>query len=269
MCCGGVDLPVILIVFAGSRGKGGRLRRPVGAFYMSPNPAAGWPDDPELLVRIANDATASPATRDRARLDLQPFIVRTARRVAAGTGAVGRDLIEECEAHVLERLDRFNPSRQSTFAAWCYAVLRNRQRDLMRRRRTHRPDAATALEERPDPASGAGILAFEMETDLATSLSAADLQRIGSWKPIDQIVLLSLGLLWRKVPVNVWERTLRACGLEPPFPPDELQNCGSLKDRHEFLAEVLGWPSDRLAQRWYRGRDLLDGLDFIKELRNG
>jgi DNA-directed RNA polymerase specialized sigma24 family protein len=224
-------------------------------------------NDPTLLAARAQNANLPEELREQARRELVPVIRRIASRVGAGAGQAGRDLRDEAVSHVLCRLDRFAAADQC-FVAWCRRVLTNRLIDLLRRAAARRV-AVLVPEGREDPSAILGVRACEMAADLAAPFSAADFARVCSWKPLDRLLLLSLGLLWCKLPDQVWQRTVRACGLRPPFPPAGFGEGDTRDERGRVLAAGLGWSPNRLAQRVSRGRRLLRALDFVRDLQEG
>ncbi len=225
----------------------------------------GVADDPTSLAALAQNTKVPEGLREQARRELVPVILRIALRVGAGAGQVGRDLRDEAISHVLSHLDRFTATERC-FVVWCRRVLTNRLIDLLRRAAARRA-VALSPEGREDPSAALGLRAREVAADLAAPFSAADLARVCAWKPLDRLLLLSLGLLWRKVPDPVWQRTVRACGLQPPFPPAGFGDGDTRDERGRVLAAGLGWKPNRLAQRALRGRRLLRALDFVRQLQ--
>jgi DNA-directed RNA polymerase specialized sigma24 family protein len=223
--------------------------------------------DPTRLAVLAQDARQPEALREQARRGLALVIHHIARRVGAGAGQAGQDLRDEALSHVLRHIGRFNAAG-GRFVAWCRRVLTNRLIDLLRRAESRRAEALRP-EAREDRSAGLRLRAFEVTADLAAPFSPADLARVCAWAPLDRVVLLSLGLLWRKVPGDVWERTVRACGLEPPFPPGGFGEWDTREERGRILASALGWTPNRLAQRVSRGRRLLRALDFVRDMQGG
>jgi DNA-directed RNA polymerase specialized sigma24 family protein len=221
-------------------------------------------NDPTFLATLAQDAGLPEALREQARKALVPVIRGVARGVAGDTTQAGRDLQDEAVSHVLRRLDRFTPVG-GRFVRWCRRVLTNRLIDLIRRAEARRAEGLPP-EGREDPSAGLDLRAFEVAADLAAPFSEADLARVCAWRPQERLVLLSLGLLWRKVPAEVWGRTVTACGLQPPFPPAGFGEGDTREERGRILAEALGWKPNRLSQRVSRGRGLVRALDFVHEL---
>jgi DNA-directed RNA polymerase specialized sigma24 family protein len=224
-------------------------------------------NDPTLLAARARDVNLPEVLREQARRELVPVIGRIASRIGADAGQAGRDLRDDAVCHVLGRLDRFTATERC-FVAWCRRVLANRLIDLLRRAAARRAEVLYP-EAREDPSAGLGLRAFEVAADLAAPFSAADLARVRAWGPLDRVVLLSLGLLWRKVPDEEWRRTVRACGLQPPFPPAGFGEGDTRDERGRALAAALGWKPNRLAQRASRGRRLLRALDFVRDMQGG
>ncbi len=221
--------------------------------------------DPTLLAALTRDTSLPEGLREQARRELVPVIRRIASRVGADAGQAGRDLRDEAISHVLRRLHGFDPAA-GPFAAWCRRVLTNRLIDLLRRAAARRAEVLRP-EGREDPSAGLGLRAFEVAADLAAPFSAADVARVCAWKPFDRLVLLSLGLLWRKLPDPVWRQTVRACGLQPPFPPAGFGEGDTRDERSRILAVALGWGPNRLAQRVSRGRRLLRALNFVQDMQ--
>jgi hypothetical protein len=221
---------------------------------------------------MVQDEALPAARREQARASLVPFVRRQARRLAAGRGQVGQDLIDESASWVLhpERLRNFDPGRGS-FAGWCASVLRNRRHDLGReseRQQLHREkaplgDSVVAL------AGQQASLRADLRLDLVAPFAPGDLAEIESWPPWDRIALLCLGLLWQKVPPETWTRWVGQCRLGQPFPPPEYVQVldAPRQERHDCLAQILGWSRNTLSQRWCRGQRRLLDLTFIQGLR--
>jgi DNA-directed RNA polymerase specialized sigma24 family protein len=222
------------------------------------------PNEPTLLATHAQDVSLPEEVREQARRALAPVILHIAWKVAAKARQPGRDLLDEAVSHVLHRLDRFSVA-SGCFVPWCRRVLTNRLTDLVRRAGVRRAEVLHA-EEREDPSADASLRAFEVAADLAAPFSAADLARVCDWTQEDRVVLLSLGLLWRKVPAEVWRRTVTACGLEPPFPPPGFGEGDTREERGRVLARALGWTRNRVSQRLSRGRRLLRALEFVRDI---
>ncbi|HYT95054.1 MAG TPA: sigma factor [Gemmataceae bacterium] len=222
-------------------------------------------NDPTVMAACALDTNLPEDLREQARRSLVPVIRRIACRVAADAGQAGRDLLDEAISHVLCRLDHFKTT-QGHFVGWCRRVLTNRLIDLIRRDERHRADQLHP-EGREDVSAGLDLRAFEVAADLEAPFSAADLARICAWKPADRLVLLSLGLLWRKVPAVTWWQTVAACGLRSPFPLAGFGEGDTREERGDVLAAALGWTRNRLSTRMSRGRHLLGDLDFVRDIQ--
>ncbi len=112
------------------------------------------------------------------------------------------------------------------------------------------------------------LLRADLRLDLLVPFAPGDLAVIESWLPWDRITLLCLGLLWQKVPTGIWARWVGQCRLGQPFPPPEYVQCldAPRQERHDCLAQILGWSRNTLSQRWCRGQRRLLDLTFIQEL---
>jgi hypothetical protein len=221
---------------------------------------------------MVQDEALPLALREQARASLVPFVRRQARRLAAGYGQVGRDLIDESVSWVLQpdRLRSFDPSRGS-FAVFVVTILRNRRHDLGReskRQQRHGEDGPIGDGVVASPGKQEMLWA-DLRLDLQTPFAPGDLAEVESWPPRDRIVLLCLGLLWQKVPTGTWARWVGQCRLGQPFPPPEYVRCldAPRQERHDCLARALGWSRNTLSQRWCRGQRRLLNLTFIQGLR--
>ena len=170
--------------------------------------------------------------------------------------------------HAVARILLFDP-KVGPLEGWLATTLRNLWRSTCRRRvppTASLPADHAAPEERLEFA--------EAENALGLPFSDADLRRIDVWKPRERVELLALSGLFVKVPPDTWERFLAECGrvlkrtLARPFPPEEVLAGDDPAARTRPLAAALGVRPNTLSQRWKRGKERLDGLDFVRQLRD-
>jgi DNA-directed RNA polymerase specialized sigma24 family protein len=221
------------------------------------------PDDPPTdeddLVRRAADRAAPTDQRDAAYRALLPTLHRLARLAVGRQGARDPATVDELVSWLTLRLEQGQlPTDVAGPLAWCQRVLRNRFLDLRRRRAEEAlPDAALARDDGPR---------LEQALDAAAPFGPADLRRVRGWDARRRVLLLTRGLLWRKVAADEWDGWTAGLGLGPPFPPDGFDDWPEDR-RHAHLAAALGMPLNTLHQCWRRWKGDLDELDFVRGLR--
>src|SRR5262245_20743247 len=168
---------------------------------MTLPPTGDWPTEADGLASIAADPEETPERRKRALEDLLPTIRRVARRVAARfAGQYREEVQDEAEGEVWQAMSGFQ--RGASFAAWCYAVLRNGPVDRLRKaqhERAHR-EGLTATREDADLQ-----LALERALDRQEVFLESDLAELRKWPLSQRLALLSLSGLWLKVPQAEWQ----------------------------------------------------------------
>jgi hypothetical protein len=174
-----------------------------------------------------------------------------------------RNLAEELAQHVLVQCIRglYDPTR-GPFAAWARVVMLHYRLDLLRAslRTIGHGDYVPEL---TDDFNSHNIT--EQHLDLTDPFGPEDLTIISNWSAKDRVILLCRGLLWRKVPEQLWKETLRILHLPEHFPGPDFVELNE-KDRNAYLSEHLGIPANTLCQFWRRGRDRVRGLRCVREL---
>jgi hypothetical protein len=208
---------------------------------------------------------------------LEPLVRTLARSIARNAPRTAREdfvndamtlLLAPRSDQVSPRICHYRPDLGSA-VRWLAQVLRNCWRSERRRDRPPVGADATAMH------SPAPFVTVDVALDLTATFSPADLGRVHAWDTRARVEVLTLSGLWPKVPPHDWEAWLemyegvRTLNLHRPFPPDEFLLLEDPQDRMAPLAERLGYPANTLAQRWRRGRSLLDELDFIRDIRTG
>jgi RNA polymerase sigma factor (sigma-70 family) len=223
-----------------------------------------------LLAGTAGDERESREIREEAFNALRPLINLTAKVVSVPFAVQTRsDLLQEAESYVWERIGKFRPGR---FESWCHTVLRNLVLDWLRRKRVaggRAPPVGPNVEgdggNSVEPETSDFRPVLEAALDRQTAFSAADVRRIEEWRLRERVVLLCLSGLWDKVAREKWATWLRDCGVVMPFPPSHFA-AATERQRNAILASALGITRNNLAQQWSRGRKLLRGLDYLRDL---
>jgi len=147
------------------------------------------------------------------------------------------------------------------FPAWLWTVLENLLKDSTRsaQRRIARERRVGSGEGRTDI----------VPLDLHEPFSAADIERLNSWPPLDRVLLLITFELRRKVSDGTWTTWCAEAELPKPFPPDE-----TVRDRGEWIAVIalcLGASRNALQNRLRRRLERLksEPLDFIRGHSHG
>jgi DNA-directed RNA polymerase specialized sigma24 family protein len=220
------------------------------------------PDDPEALARCVGNPQAPHEQRQDALRRLRPFLAQAARRTLHRHGQASSALQDDVVAHLEWQLweGRHDPAG-GTFAAWCHTVLEHAVLDRLR-----------ALDRGPQPLHDAPdgrpcrLRVLEEELDLDAPFAADDRDRIRQWgNPRQRLVVLCRARLWRKLPGEEWAGYLRACGVEPPFPPPDFAELPE-GEQLALLAQALEVPANTVSKLWQRGQEALRRLAFLRGL---
>lgn len=217
------------------------------------------PDSTELsaLAARAFDPQTAPAERDQLIRELSRPLAHLARRVAWGDQFLADELLQH--ALVQGVRGKFSPNRGG-FLAWGRTVLRRHLISLRRSRllALGGDDAGRErAEHRRDHA--------DLRLDLTSPFGSGDRATVLGWPVRRRVVLLGWFLLWRKLPEDAWACSLADLGIPSTFPGlgfDELPD----SDRTDHLADALHVCPNTIVQTLRRGRPLLRGLRFVREL---
>jgi hypothetical protein len=225
----------------------------------------------ELASRVAQ-AGCTSHDADPAMRALREAIENLAARVVSGSNGrrqwIAQDFVTGSSSLIFEELRKGNYDPiKGPFKAWCDKVLRTRFISELRKHNPHRLSTLdTSLpNDRPtggdivDPATD-----FREAVDLQDyrhePLSEIDLQRIGRWQPRHRVILLSLALLWTRVPASRWSQWCTDCNIAGPFPPaDFLEH--TPQECQEIVADALGIKLNNLYVLKHRMADRLIELD--------
>jgi hypothetical protein len=218
---------------------------------------------------------------------LRPLIEQTATRVCVRR-RVGRqvqlDFAENALAAVVgpretadgaavsARIHTYD-AEEGPFPGWLWRVLDRLLMDVLKSRRRRGKHEALAT----DSGDKGGMM--ERQPDLATSdldarmdhnapFGEMDLQEIEAWPVRDRLRVLVVARLWRKVPEHLWVGWCEEEGLSQPF-PDNPEEPATMQHRIASLAAEIGESPEAAKQHWYRKRDLLEMLNYVRELRHG
>ena len=194
-------------------------------------------------------------------------VARTAQSRGGVARQLGRDLCDEAVGKVWEKLGKYD-SQQQPFERWCYRVLKNLSIDLSKRKRPKQlplcPETEAELDPQ-DPRWDDDRQRLEHRLDAARRFSPADLGVLEQAPGKRRVLVLALSGQYTAVDPERWEAWHRQCGFDPPFPPPEMIREDELGDRVAVLAAHLAMRTDAVWRHWYRGLDLLRGLEYGQE----
>jgi DNA-directed RNA polymerase specialized sigma24 family protein len=225
-----------------------------------------WPSDLSALARIAVDASQPPDRRDRALRDLQPLFRQTARRVAARRGFRCPDLIEELVSHTWMKFLQLTID-EGSIAGWVFTVMSRRLIDLMRTAGRRKEESLEKLGLDTFAAESAHD-AIESALDQESRFSSDDLEILAAWPVRRRLVVLSLALLWPRVPGELWDRWVQEAQARPPVPPNGFADLEQPGERYAALAASLGMLPNTLCVTWSRHVGRLAELPFLRRLRD-
>lgn len=237
-------------------------------------------DEDDLLRQVEIiQSSADASAHDDALRTIEPFVSEMARRVCCFRRAsrqLSRDFVDgslssifgprgESAGDAAPRIARYRPS-DGPFAGWLWTALDHLLVDEMRAaaRRNKHELASAALNATRSSGYDAGFA-----SDQATSepFSAKDLEKIGAWRPLDRIRLLSVARLWRKVPADTWAAWCSEVDLLLEFAPLH-QEEQPLEHWLASVADAMQESRAAFRQHWYRKRKLLEELDYVREIRD-
>jgi DNA-directed RNA polymerase specialized sigma24 family protein len=225
-----------------------------------------------LAARVASSGSATDNRTDAAMRTLFPVIERLAARIIATSNGhaqwIASDFVSESPAFVFEALRSGNyDAARGTFKAWCHDVLRNRFVSELRKQKRHTSVSldAPVLDDTDGTRDVAGAGPNPVDTLAAQSyrhepFSVADLRKIERWPVRSRILLMSLALLWTRVPSEKWARWCAECRIIDSFPPADFVDRSS-EDCHEIVADALGINLNNLYQLKSRTAERLLALD--------
>lgn len=212
--------------------------------------------------------------RNDAARRLMAVVEHIARQVARSVssqgrrmGQLGRDLSDEAVGKVMASLDRYD-ARQPPFERWCFTVLKNLARDLLRRKRPQQFPISAETETAFDPEDlrwGNDRQRVEQHMDAGRRFSKADLAALERAPEKRRCIVLALSGWHTATDPELWETWHQKCGFAPPFPPAEMICEDEVSDRVAVLAAYLAMRPDAVWRHWYRGLDLLQELEYGRE----
>ncbi len=212
--------------------------------------------------------------RDEAARRLMAVVERIARQVARSLSLrwwtlrqLGQDLCDEAVGKVWQNLDKYD-ARQPPFERWCYRVLSNMASDLSKRKRPRQLPICSETEVELDPEDPRWVedqQRLEHRLDAMRRFSPADLTALEQAPGKRRAIVLALSGLYTAVEPARWEGWHQECGFAPPFPPADMICEEEVGDRVVALAAHLAMRTDAVWRHWYRGLDLLRGLEYGQE----
>lgn len=229
----------------------------------------------DLCSLIAQFRDGAPGAAELLFQYLEPTVQRIALEVTRGwSGWEKDDFLDNALSDLLAPRPRSQPrillyeASRGSLEGWLASTLRNLWCSARRRRV---PTTSTLPADVPSPESRLDL--EEPANALGLTFEEADLRRIEGWPPRVRVELLTMSGLFVKVPPDMWERFLNEWELERhqtlvrPFPPEKVFAAEDPAARTQPLAAALEMPANTLSQRWKRGKERLDELDFVKQLR--
>lgn len=225
---------------------------------------------PQLIQKVL---TGQEPERSDAWLELvNKCILPILRLVMEKLGMSKRilqDFLDKYQSHIFEHLKDYDPSK-GAFSTWCYQVLSNLGRDLVRAESSRRKhEILTTDLYDPERAERRGVEELAVDTLPEPVWESAAENR---WLPPRKITILeklpilrrvivcaATGLVWR-IPPPTWRQWVELAGLGADFPPQELADYDVPFDRLRFLSEYLGISYSSLRQHWYRSLEVLKDL---------
>ncbi|HVA46179.1 MAG TPA: hypothetical protein VNH11_07385 [Pirellulales bacterium] len=238
-------------------------------------------DENDLLRQVEIiQSNADAVAIDAAIRALEPLVRETARRVCRYRGVsqqLAHDFIEEAiaamtaprqlrDGGVKARIADYRPS-DGPFTGWLWTSLYYLLIDVTRKeKRRSKLESTHKLADDFEHSRGSAG-SYVADGDENEPFGDRDLRLIESWRPRDRLRLLAATELSRKVPRRLWESWCDECDVALPFPP--LPN--DFEQWNEWLAVLADAMQESRAafrQHWYRKREHLGELDYVRELRD-
>ena len=195
----------------------------------------------ELAMIIQNSPDARE--RDDAAGKLSAVIQKKAGQLVRreNNRQLRGDFVEEAPSYFWEKngLIASYSAEMGSFEGWCYRVLENKLRDMLKspriRERTNSQDMLAFITPITDST-------VEMETvwrmDLATPFSDTDLAMLEGWPARCRLVLLTMQArvpLWKCVPAQRWANWVDVAQAPGGFPPESFTEMNRTQ-KADFLA---------------------------------
>lgn len=207
-----------------------------------------------ILAEQVRRAPPGSPDADHAMRELVPEIHRIAKRVLVRLGGSCIDFdVLGSPSIIWQKLPAFDASR-GAFADWASTVLRNHVIDELRKSPRKATIESTGLPSKHER--------IEDTIDWRSSFGDEDLSQIASWPLRDRIVLLLTSRLWHKVPDETWKDWCVELSID--HQPTDVPS--SFDDWLDSIAGVVGSTKNATKQFWYRRRDRLKRLTFIRGL---
>jgi hypothetical protein len=215
----------------------------------------------QLALRIWNSHGQHPAPGSPQEADLKLFsefatrmgrLVHKTRMflknpegpdfVAGAFGQLYATLGDFARAYASKQLQGTQGASADPYVAWARTVLTNQYYDNGRKQKrfteNRREVASESVEYPKELVFGGGDGRF--------CVTAAEVQAMESWDPIDRLVLVCILRCWHVVPAQTWTRWLSEAKLAAPFPP---QN---------FIAAPKGLEREQLGRALNMSRNAID-----------